>query len=514
MSRGLLRGVPGCGRMPHGFKLVLLKQRLRLLLLVSLVSACGRIGYDRLSSPDGAVTDAGALDASDLDGGATDGAATQDSSAWALDAASVDGAVLADAGSPDASTSVVDPGVPRIVGHVDGAPFSPSAWAVQYGGDLSDGARFIAFDSALTNLVSGDTNGQPDVFVLDTMTRTIERIDFTPSGLQPNGDSYIGAITPDGRYVTFGTTASRFVPGDTEWNVDVIFADRTARTVETVSVSSAGVRGNGNSNVRFTGAVMSNDARFVVFTSMATNLGGSDFAGGTSENAFVRDRLLGTTTCLSCLENGDGAAQGASDVLISGDGRYAFFASASAELIGPGASGASSAIFRRDLETNELLIVSRGLSGAPTTPTGSWSTSDDGSRVVFQARPVSGGIGWVAFLYDVSSGVTTLASSDEGGDAIHNNSGNKGPSISPDGRYVAFYSGGGTFRDNVFVRDYVTGRVRAAGERPGGIGVDGFYFSFVFDPSSTVALVGTDEPLSDADGNGAGDLYLVALPLE
>jgi hypothetical protein len=272
------------------------------------------------------------------------------------------------------------------------------------------------------------------------------------------------------------------------------------------------VRGNSNSNVRFTGAVMSNDARFVVFTSMATNLGGTDFAGGLSENAFVRDRLLGTTTCLSCLENGAGAAEGAGDVLISGDGRYAFFASSSAELIGPGASGVSSAIFRRDLSTNEQQIVSRGLSGAPTTPTGSWSTTDDGSRVVFQARPASG-IGWVALLFDVSSGVTTLASSDESDEAIHNNSGSKGPSLSPDGRYVAFYSGGGTFRDNVFVRDYVTGRVRAAGERPGGIGVDGFYFSFVFDPTSTLALVGTDEPLSDADGNRAGDLYLVGLPL-
>lgn len=486
---------------------------IRVLALVALSSACGRIDFERQGiagdssidasgPPDlgtGVLADASADASAD---GAPNDAATSD-----------DSGRLSDAGPSDASTPIVEPGAPRIVGRADGAPFSPSAWAIQYGGDLSEGARFVAFDSALTNLVTGDTNGQPDVFVLDTVTRVIERLDFTPGGLQPNGDSYVGAISPDGRYVTFATTATRFVPGDSEWYVDVILADRTARTVETVSVSSAGVRGTSNSNVRFTGAVMSNDARFVVFTSMATNLGGTDFAGGLSENAFVRDRLLGTTTCLSCLENGAGAAEGAGDVLISGDGRYAFFASSSAELIGPGASGVSSAIFRRDLSTNEQQIVSRGLSGAPTTPTGPWSTTDDGSRVVFQARPASG-IGWVALLFDVSSGVTTLASSDESDEAIHNNSGSKGPSLSPDGRYVAFYSGGGTFRDNVFVRDYVTGRVRAAGERPGGIGVDGFYFSFVFDPTSTLALVGTVEPLSDADGNRAGDLYLVGLPLE
>lgn len=466
---------------------------IRVLALVALSSACGRIGYDKQGIAGDASTDASGR--ADLGtGGLVD--------------ASADGA------PNDAATPIVEPGVPRIVGRADGMPFSPSAWAVQYGGDLSEGARLIAFDSALTNLVAGDTNGLPDVFVLDTTTRVIERIDFTPGGLQSNGDCYVGAISPDGRYVTFATTATRFVPGDSEWYVDVILADRAARTVETVSVSSAGVRGNSNSNARFTGAVMSNDARFVVFTSMATNLGGSDVAGGISENAFVRDRLLGTTTCLSCLENGDGAAQGATDVLISGDGRYAFFASSSAAFLGPEASRVSYAIFRRDLSTNELLLVSRGLSGAPTTPTGSWSTTDDGSRVVFQARPESGGIGWVALLFDVSSGTTTLASSDEGGDAIHNNAGSKGPSLSPDGRYVAFYSGGGTFRDNVFVRDYVTGQVHAAGERPGGVSADGFYFSFLFDPSSAVALVGTDEPLSDADMNGAGDLYLLALPLE
>ena len=159
MSRGLLRGVPGCGRTPHGFKLVQLKKRLRLLLTVLVVSACGRIGYDPAGGVDGGIVDASAVDGGLFDGGspdggardggASDGAMAEDSTVGALDAAASDGAVVVDAGSPDASTSVVEPGVPRVVGRADGAPFSPSAWSVQYGGDLSVGARSIAFEFEL-----------------------------------------------------------------------------------------------------------------------------------------------------------------------------------------------------------------------------------------------------------------------------------------------------------------------------------------------------------------------------
>lgn len=413
----------------------------------------------------------------------------------------------------DAGPVSVAPGDVRIISTSDdGSPFSATEWSSQNGGDISARARFVAFNSALTSIVTGDTNGETDVFVMDTTANSVERIDFTLGGEEPNGESYVGAISPDGRYVVMGTTATRFVPGDVDSLADVVIADRDARSVETISVSSSGELGNGNSNVRFTGAVLSNDTRFVVFTSSATNLGGTGAVGGRTENAFVRDRLLGTTTCLSCLDGGEGAAQGADDVMIAGDGQFAFFSSSSDVFLGDDAGFTSSAIFRRDLATDELLLVSRGLSGDAEGEFGEWSTTDDGSLVAFLGDRAPG-MGWASLIFDPASGMTQLVSLDESDVEVRTNTTVNGPHLSPDGRYLAFPSGGTRFRENLFVRNLESGRVSAAGQRADGTDRDGFYFTLVFDPTSTVILVGTDEALSSVDSNDAGDLYLRGLPL-
>ena len=98
----------------------------------------------------------------------------------------------------------VDPmGVPGI-----GRPF--------FGGPgksgLSGDGRFIAFETDAANLVPGDVNKQADVFVKDLATGAIVRASVSASGGESNGASTFDALSENGRYVAFETTANNLVP--------------------------------------------------------------------------------------------------------------------------------------------------------------------------------------------------------------------------------------------------------------------------------------------------------------
>jgi uncharacterized membrane protein len=78
---------------------------------------------------------------------------------------------------------------------------------------ISADGRYVAFVSLASNLVPGDTNGSGDVFVRDLRSGTTERVSVATDGTQANRESYISAISADGRYVTFVSYASDLVPG-------------------------------------------------------------------------------------------------------------------------------------------------------------------------------------------------------------------------------------------------------------------------------------------------------------
>src|SRR6266568_2731778 len=118
---------------------------------------------------------------------------------------------------------------------------------------LSADGRFVAFVSAATDLVAADTNGVSDVFVHDRQTGATERVSVASGGAQGNGSSgLIGfafppALSADGRFVAFDSAATNLVAGDTNAVSDVFVHDRQTGTTERVSVASGGAQGNGNS---------------------------------------------------------------------------------------------------------------------------------------------------------------------------------------------------------------------------------------------------------------------------
>ena len=80
---------------------------------------------------------------------------------------------------------------------------------------ISADGRYVAFESDASNLVSGDTNYHPDIFVHDRQTGQTTRVSVASDGTQANGHSFDPSISADGRYVAFGSEADNLVSGDT-----------------------------------------------------------------------------------------------------------------------------------------------------------------------------------------------------------------------------------------------------------------------------------------------------------
>jgi Tol biopolymer transport system component len=99
---------------------------------------------------------------------------------------------------------------------------------------------FVAFHSDADNLVPGDTNRGPDVFVHDRKTGVTARISVDSAGNQGMGESYGPAISADGRFVAFASSADNLVAGDTNGQTDIFVHDRKTKVAETAGADLAG----------------------------------------------------------------------------------------------------------------------------------------------------------------------------------------------------------------------------------------------------------------------------------
>ncbi|GIW43896.1 MAG: hypothetical protein KatS3mg077_1178 [Candidatus Binatia bacterium] len=198
---------------------------------------------------------------------------------------------------------------------------------------ISEDGSVVAFSSAATNLVAGDTNGRLDIFVCDRASGTIEIVSVASDGRQGNGDSILPAISADGRFVAFKSLADNLVPNDRNGVVDVFVFDRQTRTIERVSVNTAGENAD---DFSFPPAI-SADGRFVAFGSAATNLIFND--ANHASNMFVRDRQIGRTLVVDVNDRGELADGGVPDAApaISGRGTRVAFVSFATNLV-PGGS--------------------------------------------------------------------------------------------------------------------------------------------------------------------------------
>lgn len=217
---------------------------------------------------------------------------------------------------------------------------------------VSSDGRYVAFTSSASNLVHGDTNNLPDVFVRDVVTGGTTRVSVTSAGKQGVGKKYSNGsnapvISSDGRYVAFHSDMTNLVPRDTNKVFDIFVHDRATGTTKRVSVSSTGAQSNAES---LGGASFSSDNRYVAFSSLATNLVTADRNEIT--DVFIRDLHTNRTRLVSLGLHGQGddASWIGLGAAFTRDGRYLLFASWAANLV-PGDTNGVSDVFVRDLRS-------------------------------------------------------------------------------------------------------------------------------------------------------------------
>jgi Tol biopolymer transport system component len=333
------------------------------------------------------------------------------------------------------------------------------------GSSISADGRYVAFRSDATNLVEGDTNGVADCFMHDRMTGDTIRVSVASNGTQANNDcihyglwgmSYGPSISANGRYVTYHSNATNLVEGGTSGNENIFVYDRVTGETISVSVSSDGTQGNGNSIF----PSISADGRYVAFCSDASNLVKRETNGG----IFVHDRVTGETTVVSV--SSDGTQENGGDFPnISSDGRYVTFLSNATNLVDGVAAGYLN-VFVHDRVTGKTTFESVSSDGTQGNEASYFpAISADGRYVVFSSLSdnlvegdTNGDYG--VFVHDRVTGETNLVSVSSDGTQGYNDL-----SISADGRYMAFSSlsdnlveGDANGVRDVFVRDLGTGK--------------------------------------------------------
>ncbi|MBF0123936.1 MAG: peptidylprolyl isomerase [Magnetococcales bacterium] len=273
---------------------------------------------------------------------------------------------------------------------------------------ISSDGHFVAFDSDASNLVSGDSNGNRDVFVYDTTLRQTSRISVASDGGQSNDVSYFPSISADGRWVAFLSRASNLVSGDDNGVWDVFVHDRTLGQTSRVSISSDAVQGNGDS----TYPSISDDGRFVAFMSSADNLVAND--SNSKQDVFVHDRTLNQTIRVSVANDGSQGSDGSGLPSISADGRFVTFTSYANNLVS-GDDNDAADIFIHDVSLKQTVRVNVASNGAQ----GRYDSlnsfiSDDGRLVAFASYAdnlVAGGANNVPDIFlvalDVDNTTTT-----------------------------------------------------------------------------------------------------------
>jgi Tol biopolymer transport system component len=286
-------------------------------------------------------------------------------------------------------------------------------------GVVSGDGRFIAFESAATNLVPGDNNDDSDVFVHDSTTGVLERVSVTWNGMEARDDSTCPAISADGRYVAFlsrawnmypgganlgrpradvylhdrqthvttrvttpldggaldgdsdcpsisadgrrvafGSAANKLVHGDTGSGFDVFLYDADKKKIKLISRTADDRTATGQS----WSARISADGTAVAFLSTAHDLDGASLPPSDLTRAFVRDLTTGTTEVVDVtpLQPGDQPDESSIGVALSGDGRIVAFVSHATNLVagGPALPPYYSNVYVRDRNAAKTILAS------------------------------------------------------------------------------------------------------------------------------------------------------------
>jgi Tol biopolymer transport system component len=395
---------------------------------------------------------------------------------------------------------------------------------------ITPDGRHVAFESAAANLVSNDANGVLDVFVHDRVTGATVRVSVDSAGAEGDGDSVAPALSEDGRFVAFHSFATNLVSGDTNGDPDVFVHDRDpdgngvfdeGNGVTTrVSVKSDGGQGNGRS--RFPS--ISGDGSLVVFASDSTNLVNGDSNG--RSDVFLHDRGTAATTRVSVDSSGNEGDGDSRAPAIAADGGFVAFQSLATNLVANDTNGRADVLVR-DLASSTTFRVSVDSSGVEgdNHSFGPPAITPDGEFVAFYSFagnlvPFDGNLLADVFVHRVPTGVTTRVSVAPSGNQP--NDGSELPAISSSGRFVAFESDASNLVANdangardAFVFDVLTATMTMVSANCAGLAGSGASRFVALSADGQLAAFGSEAgDLVGGDTNSVSDVFVRDLTVE
>ncbi|WP_447962493.1 FG-GAP-like repeat-containing protein [Nitrospira sp. Ecomares 2.1] len=278
--------------------------------------------------------------------------------------------------------------------------------------------------------------------------QTTTQISVDSNGVQGNFHSQNSAISGNGKIVAFSSLASNLVPGDTNSLLDIFVRNLETRQTTLVSVGSSGMVGNGASGSDDGGVAISANGRYVAFISAATNL--TPEADQPLGHVFVHDRQTGETTLVT-VDSGGTPIGGVPNSLLSplamsANGRYVAFISLLSYV--PEDTNMTMDVYVHDRESGQTTRVSGNANGIDEIGfilVGSPSLSEDGRYVAFlssSSKLVQGdtNASFDIFVHDRNLGQTIRGSLNSQGEEGDGHTGEGSISLSADGRFVAFSS--------------------------------------------------------------------------
>ena len=384
---------------------------------------------------------------------------------------------------------------------------------------LSRDGSLVAFDSNATNLAPGDGPAR-DVFLRDRATGETLLVSH---GAETGGDSDIGTISANGRFVAFQSDSSTLVPGDTNGRRDAFVWERETGAITRVSVSSAGAEAAQGVSVSPVPPTLpiSRNGRYVAFMTIANDLVPGDENG--LADIFVRDRVAGTTARIAAESTGepnvdaDGSTlQGIGQPALSLDGRYVAFTSLRF-INRPPFVKQTTDVYVHDRQTGATTRVSGAVRGLARYDV---AIDSDGSHVAFASAAsdlVDGDDNGLTdlFVRDMRTGVTVRVPAESTGEptvrAVRE------PSLSRTGRFLTFVSdaeSGGVLRAgaNVYVHDFRTGQTRRLTNNPDADPAKLNHFPSLSADGRLVTWASPAPDLAPNDTNGVSDAFVAPVP--
>jgi WD40 repeat protein len=322
---------------------------------------------------------------------------------------------------------------------------------------ITPNGRFVLFYSASTDIVPLGATNTSDIFVRDLQTGQTKMASINAAGTPSTDSSRSGLISDDGRFAAFNGFADDIVNNDSNSSGDVFVRDFQTNTTKLVSFNFQGTASGALGESLLTD--MTPDARFIVFSSVATNITSQTDGNGVFEtDLYVRDLANNVTKLITVNTAGTASGNGPSfGGKISADGRYVAFLSDATNLVN-GSDTSERDVFLRDLQTNTTTRISTNAAGTAggNGPSGGIKMDKGGRFVVYSTRatdvanvPDVNGFSDI-FIYDIQAQtkklitVNTAGTATGGGQPSGNGEmmlgGGTDASISADGRFIAFQS--------------------------------------------------------------------------